>query len=94
LPADSPTNSDPTGPGLTATDAGPHDRLVDNRNDPLDVGTRRHLRHDTPPPRMEGVLAGHHARYDRAVTRDDRGGGLVAGGFDRKQGHGDEFYRR
>ena len=76
------------GDEVGAADAGPRDRLVDHRDDSFDVGAGRHFRHDAPPPCVEQFLAGHDARQHGAVTRDDRGSGLVARGFDRKQWHG------
>ena len=81
-------DGDSHGDEVGAADAGPRQRLVDHRDDPLDVGPGGHFRHDAPPPCMQQFLTGHNTRQHRAVTRDDRGSGFVAGGLDRKQWHG------
>ena len=81
-------DGDGHGGEVGTADAGPRQRLVDHRNDPFDVGTGGHFRHDAPPPCVDQFLTGHDTRQHGAITRDDRGSCFVARGFDGKQGHG------
>ena len=67
--------------------AGSGDGLVDHRHDPLDMRSRRHLRHDATPAGVELVLAGDDARQHPPRPVDDGRRRLVAGRLDRQQGH-------
>ena len=93
LAATSPTSSEPASPGVLATatasksrqlHAGAAQRLVDHRQNPLDMGPGRDLRHDPVEPFVEMVLRSHDRAQDLQRFRDHGGRRLVAGGLDRQ----------
>ena len=88
-----PTSSEPASPGpsVTATASSSDQsamparraRLLEHRDHPAQVGTRRNLGDDAAGLRVERDLARDDVGQDAPAVLDDRHGRLVAGGLDR-----------
>ena len=57
-------------------------RLVDDGQQPLQVGAGRDLGHDAAEARVQVGLRGDDVGEDGRLVGEDGGGGFVAGGFD------------
>ena len=88
-----PTSSDPARPGPYVTaiastsrhrDPGARERLVEDRDDPAEVGPRRDLRDDSARRGVERGLARDDVGVDPPAAFDERDPGLVARRFDRR----------
>ena len=62
--------------------AGAGPRLVQDRHDPAQVGSGRHLRDDAPGRSVERDLGGNDVGVDPPAALDDRDAGLVARQFE------------
>ena len=60
-------------------------RLVDDRQQPLQVGAGGDLRHDAAEAGVQVGLRGDDVGQDRRLVGEDGGGGLVAGGFNARK---------
>src|SRR3990172_3794502 len=63
-------------------DPGVTERLLDDRDDDLEVAPRRQLGHHAAVGRVDLVLGGHDGGQDLRAVRQDRRRRLVAGGLD------------
>ena len=62
-------------------------RLIQHWQQPLQVGPRRHFRHDAAEASVQIGLRGDHAGADAQLLREHGHGGFITGSFDAEKVH-------